>query len=700
MQSKYFDSISSIVNEVSYHRGGSYFSSMLQQLYRQINADYLFIGRFHHELNKIETVCFLNKGQIAENFSYDLADTPCDHALSEGTCVFPGQITELFPQDQLLIDMKIDGYIGTPLSTASGDPMGILVALYEQPITNDSLVKALFNFFAGNIATELLNEELQSNLEELVDKKTTELQAQIEKTEQALRISDQLFNLAPYALMQVNENGQVIRANERAETLFLYSNTELLNMNVDDFVPKDLRSSHVVKRQFFHSKPSLRKMADRGMELNAVDRNGNYIPVEISLAPITSNDGSGLTVIVAIHDMADHKRLEHSLVEERNRAEALAEQKEKFLTTMSHEIRTPMNGVIGMSELLAKEDLNNEQAAYVRTITNSGKTLLSVINDILDFTKVSKGKVQLENITFNYREWIDQLIVSYKTELNNGVNLCTETNEEVPFWLVADTARLSQIYSNLISNAVKFTHKGYICIRTSVIKQDGGSVKLRVEVADTGIGMPARSLTNIFEAFSQADASTTRQYGGTGLGLTICKELVELFGGEIGVASVEGEGSTFHFDLQLGVGTALIPAGIDHTVTDDFSKLCILVAEDNHTNRFVAESVLKKLGVTELTFANNGKEAADYACSRERQYDLILMDCEMPIMDGYDATKTIRQWELENRFPAVTICSLSAHAMEDFQQKAIESGMDYNMTKPLRLQQITNILQTVLNGKT
>jgi CheY-like chemotaxis protein len=382
---------------------------------------------------------------------------------------------------------------------------------------------------------------------------------------------------------------------------------------------------------------------------------------------------------ISILDITEIKVAEFEILKAKERAEKAVMVKSRFLSNMSHELRTPLNGIIGTSNILLQEEFLDSQKPYFEVLKHSSEHMLHLVNDILDFSKLEAGKMELEYTAFNLREFMQKAANPFLTgPANQLVPLLLDIDESLDMSIVADETRLKQVLNNLLANARKFTEKGQIRLTAKAESVKPQSVQVRFSIRDTGIGIPANKLRQIFDSFTQADAETTRKYGGTGLGLAISKALVEMMGGQLKVESEPGQGSDFYFTIELKIARnqkSYVNEGKAQEMIN-LAGLRILLAEDNPINMIVAKRFLEKWNV-EVYEATNGLEALDLFAVKE--FDLLLIDLEMPEMDGAQAVREIRR-----KNNAVPIVAFTAAVYEDMHTDLLHKGFTDFIHKPFR----------------
>jgi len=480
------------------------------------------------------------------------------------------------------------------------------------------------------------------------------------------------------ALMTTDPAGIITDVNKQMEALTGCTRDELIGAPFKGYFTDPERAEAAIKRVL-----SERKVTD--YELTACARDGKQTVVSYNATTFYDRDRTLQGVFAAARDVTERKRVEAELHQAKAMAETASQTKSDFLASMSHEIRTPMNAIIGIADLLAKTPLSPEQDKYVQIFRRAGDNLLHLINDILDLSKVEASQLELERTRFSLDDLLGKVteMVAVRAQ-EKGLALVCEIAPEVPRNLIGDPTRLLQVLLNLLGNALKFTESGEVALRVTADRDASASGVLRFTISDTGIGIPDEKLGAVFERFTQADSSTTRRYGGTGLGLTISKRLVELMGGRISVESGLGKGSEFSFAVPLGIwaeATRRATAPVGACPELPLPKLRILLVEDSPDNRTITVAYLRDTPY-QVEIAENGAIAFEKFTTGE--YDLVLMDRQMPVMDGLTATRAIREWELAIHRPPTPIIALTASALKGDQEKFVAAGCTAYLTKPIK----------------
>lgn len=484
-----------------------------------------------------------------------------------------------------------------------------------------------------------------------------------------------LFNYCQALICTHDIDGNILSVNPAVCNMLGFASEELIGKSIFQFLPEK-------DKKKFHTKylPTIKSDDAFSGVFQVVHKSGkskfllyqNFKVVEID---------EPTYIIGFAQDITDRIKAQRQLLKAKKLTEDAAKAKETFLANMSHEIRTPMHGILGMASLLAKTHLEPTQKDYLRVITDAAKNLVVIVNDILDIEKISSGKMEFESLGFPILEKLQNTLQSfqYKAE-EKGLLLSLDSKIHPSLQLKGDPYRLGQILNNLLSNAMKFTKHGCITLKANVMEANGDKTMVRFEVEDTGIGIPQDKLTVIFDPFIQASKDTVRNFGGTGLGLSICKNLVVMQGGKIGVDSKLGRGTTFWFTLPyetepLNSESKIAPQYFDIGM---FKGKKVLLAEDVLVNQFLAKTIMENIGI-EVQIANNGQEAVSMV--RRFDYDLILMDLQMPVMDGITATRIIRNLTEPSK-SRIPIIALTANALIGDEQRYFEAGMDDYLTKP------------------
>jgi len=531
--------------------------------------------------------------------------------------------------------------------------------------------------------------------------------------------NDSILQSLSEGVCVIDDSRKITFANRAAERLLDFENNDLVGKNYDIIFFRHDKSLSEAELAICPIQFALTEGAVSHINTEIFFRSdGNTFLVEYVCSPIFE-DGKTVGAVVTFQDITERRDIEAALSEVRELALESARIKAAFLANMSHEIRTPLSGVVGTANLLLDTDLTVEQRKYLQMLRKSVDLLMETVSDILDFSKIEAGKLALETIDFNLRELLEETVSLFKISANRknlSLNFTVQNNVSENFR--GDANRLRQVLNNLLSNAIKFTEAGEIRLIISKSKETESPATLLFEVYDTGIGIGEEQKARLFQPFAQADISTARRFGGTGLGLAICKEIVEMMHGEIGMESEIGKGARFWFTVRLvpspesqvsslksQVPSPKSQIGDDMEFSDTIDEnrpetwdlglgtLKILLVEDDEVNRSITSKLLEQIGC-DSEFAENGAEAIKKAS--EKDFDLILMDCQMPEMDGFAAAEMIRRSEKTHR---PKIIALTAFSAETEREKCLRSGMDDYLCKPVTKDDLTWILQKYFSAE-
>jgi len=518
--------------------------------------------------------------------------------------------------------------------------------------------------------------KLNEELEERVRRNTADLQVSYAK----LRDTEFAMDSVGIGIHWVDfASGRFIHANRYAAELLGYTQEELLQLTVSDIDP------NFPEAAFLEINERIRQQGQLKFETEQARRDGSLVPVEMTVYYHPAQGDTPPRMISFLLDITERKRAQQALSEAKAAAEAANQAKSAFLANMSHEIRTPLNAILGLNHLMQAGTLAPEQTERLTKMEVASRHLLSLINDILDLSKIEAGRLEIETDNFHLSAVIDN-VASIIRESARGKGLSLDVDPDgVPLWLRGDVTRLRQSLLNLASNAVKFTERGGIVIRASLLDAQGDALRVRFEVRDTGIGLAPDQQARLFQTFQQADSSTARRYGGTGLGLALTRRLVQMMGGDVGVDSVPGQGSTFWFTVALQSGHGPMPKhttaetieAAELRLREDHRGARVLLAEDNPINAEVVTQLIHAVGL-DVAVAANGRAALEMAGARG--FDLILMDMQMPEMDGLEATRAIR---CISAYAATPILALTANAFAEDRRACLEAGMNDVLTKPI-----------------
>ncbi len=575
------------------------------------------------------------------------------------------------------------------------------ISLSPTQILEKTMVLTVIQDISERKAAEARAEHFNATLENRVEERTRELQdtqeAMLNLVED-LNISkkdletqkiylEQLFKASPEAIVLVNEKDLVVQVNKEFIDLFGFSSEEVAGRSLDDTIIPVQHRDEAQK-----VKNVILKGAKAFKETRRQTKDGRLIDVSITGMPIFL-DGKEAGVYAIYRDISNRKKAEKDLKEAREAAETANRAKGEFLANMSHEIRTPMNAIVGLTYLAKQTQLTSQQHDYLVKIESSAQSLLTVINDILDFSKIEAGKLAMESVEFYLEDVLNKVfdIVSMRAD-EKGIELIFTPDENTPEELVGDPLRLGQVLINLVTNAVKFTQKGEVVIKVKMIEDHRDQVVLEFAVCDTGIGMTGEQKDKLFQAFSQADTSTTRRFGGTGLGLVICQRIVGMMGGGIELESQFGKGSTFSFTVTLGRHDKKRP--LPSIFAGDFKDMTALVVDDSRTARNTLKRILQAFNL-KVILAESGSRALqiiESTADNGKNFDMIFMDFKMPVMDGIETARRIKANADLAKMPILIM--VTAYGRQSLLQEALKLNLDGFINKPVTASTILDNIMT------
>jgi PAS domain S-box-containing protein len=571
---------------------------------------------------------------------------------------------------------KLRFYAGFPIQSPTGYNVGTVCVVDQTPKKLNDEQREILQCIANQV-TELLEYrkkifDLKESIIEEAVKHDHQSQSNISK--------DYVYNALRHsvALIEFNDKGKIVNVNQKYLDMFGYDFEELVNKPQTVLVPA-IEASNLVE---------IWKMLKVGEYQSGIfqrkRKQGNVMWIDATYIPVLNDQNKLVRVLKIARDVTKQVEADDQMLKAKQIAEKASIARDNFLANMSHEIRTPMNAILGFTDLLLETEINDTQKDYISSIKLAGKNLLSIINDILDLSKIEAGKVTYEQNEFSIGQILRNIYdILYVKALEKSINLEVLLETEFPKVIIGDQYKLSQILINLIGNAIKFTHQGYVRLSVKVKSQTKDEIVIVFSIQDTGIGIEEDKLNLIFDRFTQANENLTRAYGGTGLGLNISKLLVQRMQGEISVTSVVGKGSEFSFYLPFKISKTerLKKEKPRSYIAKAEKKIKILMCEDNALNQKLAEVVIKQFDM-EIDTAENGEVGVELL--RKNQYDLILMDLQMPKMDGYQTTQYIRK-ELKLDTPIIAI---TAHSLPGEKDKCIACGMNDYISKPFVKQEL------------
>jgi len=655
-----------------------FFDSLSLFLADKLQVAYVMINKLNPDGQTAESLSFVSGGAVKTNISYPLTNTPCENVMGKNLCCYEKNIQNLFPKDSMLVDMLAESYIGIPLWDFKGAPLGLIALLDTKPIENPEEIKTILQIVAVRVAHEI---ERNNYEHELIDK--------TKKAEESENKFKAAFYTSPDSVSISTLNGEYVEINEGFTRISGYTETEVLGKTASEIniwaVPED-RNTFV---------ETLRKNDYiENFESSFRTKNGTIVPALVSARIIMLKNEP--FILAVTRDITERKKYESELLIAKEKAEESDRLKSAFLANMSHEIRTPMNGILGFSNLLSEPGLESEeQQAYIKIIQKSGARMLNILSEIVEISKIESGAIDLQIKQVNIIKKMESVFEIFKPEATvKSINLTLKNSYQLSEPILnTDEGKFDSILTNLVKNAIKYSDEGSIEFGYNPKEIDGKAI-LEFYVKDTGIGIRKDKQDAIFDRFIQADIEDVKARQGAGLGLTIVKSYVEMLGGKVWVESEMGIGSTFYFTLpyntnpkEKSVDKNDLPSKkVSNQINPELTELKILIADDDETSLIYLSTIIKDI-TNNVLVASSGIETVKI-CQSNSDINLVLMDIQMPEMNGYEATQQIRKFNKE-----VIIVAQTAFAMAGDREKSIAAGCNDYISKPIKKGELVTLIQ-------
>ena len=671
-----YEQVRFIMKGTSSDIGKDFLESLAKYLAMALQVCFAGIGKLEKPGNdRVTTLAFWNGVGVGEPLTYDLEHTPCERVMEQNLCIYPQNVQDLFPKDQMLVDSGIQSYMGIPLYEAPGVPIGIIWVMDRKSFGNVPNMEEILNIFAAQAEAELKfikSEEARRKSESL-----------------AQSIMDNVVD----GIVTINEQGIIESINPSAERIFGYKSNEIIGQSVNILMPETEKSRHDEYIQNY-LQTGESKIIGIGREVQGLRKDGSVFPIDLAINEINFGDHRLFTGI--IRDITQRKEAEIALIKSKEIAEKANQSKSEFLSRMSHQLRTPMNSILGFAQLLELSTIKNpvlqNQKESIDSIIKAGRHLLELIDEVLDLSRVESGRFQLNMEAVNIYHLLEELTVIIKPIADqHGVQIINKVRENGPWVVRADKSHLKQGILNLLTNAVKYNHKkGTVTLACSKGKGD----TLRINVSDTGPGIPEEGQATLFEPFERLGAEHSGVEG-TGIGLAITKKITEIMGGCVGFQNHTGPGTTFYIELPQTDITPHPPQKKNLTVVPDTygnKKFSVLYIEDSLESLALVEQILTSFRPNiQFQAAASGAKGLEKAL--KSNFDLILLDINLPDIDGITILDRLRDHQSTSMTPAIAI---SAIAGSDHINDALLSGFKYYLTKPIDINQLLLIIDEIL----